>query len=680
MAENNVSDFEAHNDNSSLTDETIAMDDETQISDHSVEGDEEFEVLAEDEGQTENDMQFAREPDHDDQMEDDAQSFSSYYPESLVDDEEAIQSFKQKIIALGTELHVDFEDIGYVREHEAIRAFPLTMRNPPEGATWPDGTRAVLRINGWWSLNDEPSRGSQSEDDDEPSVDEPTASEASDNTEEAAILNSTEAGNGESGDASEPQSPISTTSDSSASSNLSGSTLLNDYLDSDSDSDDDDDESGDQWQRLDEALLSNLLEDHGVPAPQTLAFDVGWQNALERPYSIQTYQPGDQVSKVHRERGEMSLEDRLWLAGEAAEIRARLETLSFEGTGRLLAKLDGDLTAGRLPLHMSARTDINEKLETSAFLIEPYNTDLDEVSAWNRFGARGRIYYSLYDTMFRAVDDLMAKAMVKFHNVECSCRAYAAIKDILLDMDHLGWFSEADRAYSKSVLNHGSINDSQLLLERTEDLSKPWRLTGVIGFDEAETVPSVLTRKPWSFLWDVHDASKMLPEETRFGWNGDVDELPTELSYLNADDLRVKQHHEDVLIEKIYIPQYGEKAREKYFDDTYGRGRWLRRLFVFAREGVPFRDSQHRFNKLLRDWNQFKKSQNIQPRPLNLWEGLPDYIHAKFILQPQLSKPPTPPSSLQHVYFFINPPPSPSHGEAAATGVPDNSSDSDAIL
>ncbi|KAH0162168.1 hypothetical protein KCU67_g6060, partial [Aureobasidium melanogenum] len=238
----------------------------------------------------------------------------------------------------------------------------------------------------------------------------------------------------------------------------------------------------------------------------------------------------------------------------------------------------------------------------------------------------------------------------------------------------------ADRAYSKSVLNHGSINDSQLLLERTEDLSKPWRLTGVIGLDEAETVPSVLTRKPWSFLWDVHDASKMLPEETRFGWNGDVDELPTELSYLNADDLRVKQHHEDVLIEKIYIPQYGEKAREKYFDDTYGRGRWLRRLFVFAREGVPFRDSQHRFNKLLRDWNQFKKSQNIQPRPLNLWEGLPDYIHAKFILQPQLVKPPTPPSSLQHVYFFINPPPSPSRGEAAATGVPDDSSDSDAVL
>ncbi|KAH0371546.1 hypothetical protein KCU65_g1742, partial [Aureobasidium melanogenum] len=651
MPENNMSDSENHNGTSISTDEVTSMNHETHISENSVKDDEQSEALTEDEGQIENDMDFGREPDHDDQLEDDAQSYS-YYPESLVDDEEEIKSFKQKIIALGTELHVDFEDIGYIREHDAIRAFPLTMRNPPEGATWPDGTRAVLRINGWWALNDRTSRGSQSEDDDEPSVDEPAASEASDNTEEAAVLTPTEAGNGESRDANEPQSPISTTSNSSASSNLSGSTLLNDYYDSDSDSNDDDDEDGDQWQRLDEALLSNLLEDHGVPAPQTLAFDVGWQNALKRPYSIQTYLPGDQVSKVHRERNEMSLEDRLWLAGEAAEIRARLETLSFE-----------------------ARTDINEKLDISAFLIEPYNKDLDDDSAWDRFGARGRIYYSLYDTMFRAVDDLMAKAMVKLHaSLECSFRAYAAIKDILLDMDHLGWFSEADRAYSRSVLNHGSINDTQILVERTGDIARPWRLTGIIGFYEAEILPSVLTRQPWSFLWDVYDASKKLPEETRFSWTGDVDELPTELPYLNAEDLKVKQHYEDVLIEKLYTPQYGEKAREKYFDDTYGRGRWLRRLFVFAREGVPFRDTQHRFNKLLRDWNHFKKSQNIQPRPLNLWEGLPDYIHAKHILQPQPVKPPTPPSSLRHVYFFIDPVPSSSQGEVAATEVTDDSS------
>ena len=134
------------------------------------------------------------------------------------------------------------------------------------------------------------------------------------------------------------------------------------------------------------------------------------------------------------------------------------------------------------------------------------------------------------------------------------------------------------------------------------------------------------------------------------------------------------------MIEKLYTPQYGDKARERYFDDTYGRGRWLRRVFGFARESVPFPDDQHRFNKLLRDWNHFKKSQNIETRPLNLWEGLPDYLHGKEIRLPQLVEPPPPaaPSSLQHVYFFIDPPRSPSPEEAAATEVPDTSEETEA--
>lgn len=648
-----------------------------------------YEALTEDEGQTENDIQFEHEPDENDQMEDDALSFISYSLESLIDDEEAVQKFKQKITALGTELHVDFEDISYLRERDETRAFSLTLRNPPEGAPWPDGTRAVLRLNGWWSLHDETSHGSHSGDDDK-SSDELAVSEASDHTEEVDVPNSNSLDHetvpssqevrvrdDEAGDTHEPQSPVSTTSTPSVSSNISGNTLLNDYYDSDSDSHHhDDNNNNNQWKRLDEVLLLNLLEGHGVPAPKTLAFDVGFQNALNRPYSIQTYLPGEQVSKVHREKKEMSLEDRLWLAGEAAELRARLDAIHFQGSGRLQAPVDADMTAGRLPLRMSATTDINEQLDIFPFLIEPYNPDLDSASALERHGTVGSLYYSLYDAMFRAVDDLLAKALVLLQgNLEPSFRVYAAIKDMLRDMDHLGWFSESDRSYSTSVLSHDFIDDTQILVERTGDPSKPWRLTGIVGFDEAQAIPSVLTRKPWNFLWDIHDASEMLPEETRFSWNGNVDELPTELPYLNADDLKVKRRYEDVLIEKLYTPQYGDKAREKYFDDTYGRGRWLRRLFIFVREGVPFRDSEHRFNKLLRDWNHFKKSQGIQPRALNLWEGLPDYIHAKQIPLPQRVEPPAPPSSLRHVYFFIDPPPSSPRGEAAATQMPDDSSE-----
>jgi hypothetical protein len=173
--------------------------------------------------------------------------------------------------------------------------------------------------------------------------------------------------------------------------------------------------------------------------------------------------------------------------------------------------------------------------------------------------------------MLRAVDDLLVKKEIRLHmDHEPLSRAYVAYKDMLLDMDHLGWFSEA-----------------------------------------------------------------------------------------------VKQRYEDVLIEKLYVLQYGDKARDQCFDDTYGRGRWLRRLFYFAQEDVVYASSKHRFNKLVHDWKQFKKDMNIQSRPLELWERLPDYIHGTEDEKPGPVQPPAAPvvinnsntapsSSLQHVYFFIN--------------------------
>jgi hypothetical protein len=257
--------------------------------------------------------------------------------------------------------------------------------------------------------------------------------------------------------------------------------------------DDEDEQRRDQWERLDEGLFSNLLQEHGVPAPETLAFDVEWTNALKRPYVIQAYLPGIQLSKLYRERKEMSLDDRLWLAGEAAELRARLEKIQYQGTGKLQAEVDPDLTVRRLPLHMSVREDVEQTLDTFGFFVD------NPFPRTGRFGPSAPLYYSLWDTMLRPVDDLLVKKMVRLYiDHEPLFRAYVAYKDMLLDTDHLGWFSEADKTFSMSVLNHGTINDEQILIERTGDTSNPWRLLGIIGFDDAETVPAVLNKRPWS--------------------------------------------------------------------------------------------------------------------------------------------------------------------------------------
>lgn len=307
---------------------------------------------------------------------------------------------------------------------------------------------------------------------------------------------------------------------------------------------------------------------------------------------------------------------------------------------------------------MSVHADVDQELHTFGF---PLN---DQHPRGGRFGPSAPLYYSLYDTMSRAVDDLLSKATISLCDIDLEpfFRAYVAYKDMLLDMDHLGWFSEADKAFSMSVLDHGTINDKQILVERTADSSDPWRLTGIIGFDDAETVPAVLNKRPWSWVWDVYEAAEVLPRDDQFGWTRDVDDLPMNLPYLDEDDLKVKQHYEDTLIEKLYVPKYGESAREQYFDDAYGRGRWLRRLFGVAREDVVYAGSKYRINKLISDWEEFKKSQNIQPRPLEMWKRFPDHIHGNEIERPGPVQPPSflfpeaenhpgvvPSSSLQHV-------------------------------
>jgi hypothetical protein len=695
-AVNDASDFEIHADNSILEDESAPADVAA-----TTDSDNDKEAQTDTQTQTNTHAQTDDEVEIDDDDLSSCYAHSSCYPESLVDDEDAVHSFRQKLHALATQLHVKFEDIGYIRESESIRAFPLTLRNPPEGAIWSDGTRAVLRMNGDLTLNNRRSRGVQIKDQDILPPDSIRQADAATSSslnhvyffvqpadganENVASLQDNQAGDDEAGDLHEPQSPASVTSNTSDSSELSGGTLINGSPiragpDSDSDSEDSDDHSfdyyvsnsnyyddeeeqrRDQWERLDEALLSNLLLEHGVPAPQTLAFDVRWESALKRPYAIQALLPGTQLSKLYRERKEMSLEDRLWLAGEAAELRARLETIQFQGTGKLQADVNQGMTVGRLPLHMSVRADVEQKLDTSGFFRG------NAYPRTGRFGPSAPLYYSLYDTMTRAVDDLLFKKMIRLSlDHEPFLRAYLAFKDILLDMEHIGWFSEADKAFSKSVLNHGTIDDKQILVERTGNPSDPWRLTGLMGFDDAEIVPAVLNKRAWSWVWDVHEASEVLPNEDQFGWTHDIDELPVDLPYLTEDDLKVKQRHEDVLIEKLYVPQYGEKAREQYFDDTYGRGRWLRRLFDFVQGEVVYTASKHRFNKLISDWEQFKKNQNIQPRPMEMWKRLPDYIRGREVEKSRPVQPSAPPSSitindpnavtsssLQHVYFFIN--------------------------
>ncbi|CAD0109645.1 unnamed protein product [Aureobasidium uvarum] len=544
-------------------------------------------------------------------------------------DHEPFETFQNKVSTLGSDLDVVFDDIEHMRGGSFNRVVPVTLRNPPETASWIDGTRAIIRIPRVWDgdLNkipaDEHGRTCKCDAHPERQVvvsDEHESESGSTSSTTEEVIKNPPTLEGPIGTEVTDSSPKNPTSDKGSSSEEN---------DDDGASDDSDiSEISDvsnissrrslskepfQWEILDETVLYNLLEDAGIPAPRILAFDVGRHNVLKFPYSIQTRLPGVTWISVMRD---MPLEFQLLLAEDLADVMARLQTVHFESSGRLQCnqKLDTPL---RLSLDSSTREEIKEKLEIWGF---PKEVGALMDSA--RTSPCQPVWNSLYDLLFYSVHDLLTRELQQVTSQgpsEQLVRMYLKLKDIIQDMDHIGWFSEADKRPSQSVLYHWDLEARNIMIERTgNDPSSPWRISGIIDWDNPHALPAVLTMKSPIWLWDTSDDAE-LPEEVQEYYDNDFDWMPLEYyekenpAHLNADGMKVKQRFEEAIVKKLYSKQYGVDAHAKYLDDAYGRGRWLRRIWRFASEGI-FSHPSHwrRMEQLDREWMEYKRANGIE--------------------------------------------------------------------
>ncbi|KAF7961266.1 hypothetical protein EAE96_000932 [Botrytis aclada] len=127
---------------------------------------------------------------------------------------------------------------------------------------------------------------------------------------------------------------------------------------------------------------------------------------------------------------------------------------------------------------------------------------------------------------------------------------------------------------------------SQNLDSQTQFTSGGWKVTGIIDWDDAMSVPRVITRVPRTWLWfDDYERSRF--------WNGDR-EIPPQRP-LTEDELAIKNHFDQIM----------QQADPNYMNDTYFRGVWIRRLFGFAKTG--FHDSQNfkDFHKYAKEWKNY---------------------------------------------------------------------------
>ena len=557
-------------------------------------------------GQVSHDTVFGEDDDSDSDASGSSSSTYAY-------DHEPFETFQHKIATLSQDLGVSFNEVEHMRGGSFNRVVPVTLGEAPETASWESSTKAIIRIPRVWDGDlakipaDKHGRTCKCDAHPQSKVDH-TEGE-NDRSESDAVITS-----------DIQKESVKDDSDPLSSGNIQ---IEQDETSDSSDVSDNDSDVSDissrrslskepfRWEILDEAVLYNLLEDVGIPAPRILAFDVGRRNALRFPYSIQTRLPGvTWISVID----DLPLKSQLLLADELAGIMARLQEVQFESSGRLQCDQKFD-TPLQLSLASSSR-DIKEKLKIWGF---PKETGALMDS--ERTSPCQAVESSLYDLLYFSVQDLLSRELQKVEPEgpsELIVRMYFKLEDILQDMDHIGWFSDADKTPSKSVLHHWDLEARNILVEQADsDPSSPWRITGVIDWDSPHALPPVLTMKPPIWLWDASDDAE-LPDDVQAYYDNDFDWMPLEYyqkenaKHLNADGVEVKQRFEEAIVKALYSEKYGTNAHAKYLDDAYGRGRWLRRIWRFASEGIFTNAHHRRIEQLDLEWTAYKKANGIE--------------------------------------------------------------------
>ncbi|KAG4034743.1 hypothetical protein MFRU_002g00960 [Monilinia fructicola] len=127
---------------------------------------------------------------------------------------------------------------------------------------------------------------------------------------------------------------------------------------------------------------------------------------------------------------------------------------------------------------------------------------------------------------------------------------------------------------------------SDITAAQTGTTSSGWKVTGVIDWDGAKSIPRVLTRVPRNWLW--FDEA-----ERTYSWDGNRD-CPPERA-LTEEELTIKRHFDRLM----------QQADPTYLNDTYFRGVWIRRLFRFAQSGIHNTADFVRYDKFVEDWETY---------------------------------------------------------------------------
>ena len=329
-----------------------------------------------------------------------------------------------------------------------------------------------------------------------------------------------------------------------------------------------------------EVALLGFLGDK-LPVPRVKAYSATKENALDAPFTVQTRLPGQSLDQIY---DDLDHKDKLGIVDQFVEVLAKLELVTFAKAGTLT-------TSSPLPAAMSdvpriADPSVTVFNEGDAEFMEDPQVLLDragpDIKSFLVSHLNGWIQKELKD---EGEEESLTLADLRH------------LLAIVEEMDNEKAFKDGPYPV---VLHHWDLEARNIMVERSED---SWRICGIIDWDDALALARPLARRPPAWIWDSDNE----------GFTG----------YLDNDHHPNDNLSDESLALKLHFDAAAAAVLPNYLEDAYGRGRWLRRIWTFARSGADNMWYIELIKQLPKDWAARPKQIVSQPeQPANFWKGL----------------------------------------------------------
>ena len=348
--------------------------------------------------------------------------------------------------------------------------------------------------------------------------------------------------------------------------------------------------------------VQGLVCERGIPTPRVLAYDAAWINAIKRPYALYELAEGTRLDMLYPD---MSFEEKRNVVDLYIDLIVQLDAIEFPVSGKLCSPAHKN-DVWRLPMELTEppkEEPFSEKIRVDGF-------GIDE---WFRVPGEARPMADLQGLFDELLSCHMAEAMLDTE-FDFDKRTIGKLQSILEDMKGLGFFDDLPL---RNTIYHWDLESRNILIAPTTDgtagNNKAWRLSSVLDWDDALSLPPILTRRPPMWLWDPAK-TKPTPANPDSGqWFDDDYDLLDPARYdassglLSAENQDLRAYFETEYVRKVSAstPSY---SMTKYRDEAYGKGRWLRRLYRFATRGLGNCVDYHHYETFVEEWDQLQAS------------------------------------------------------------------------